>query len=597
MHFRDIRSVIVGACRWSKRTVRGHMLACLCAAAIGILMLLPIFIFQLDSSYQGIEMFGTDGESSYIAQVHAVYNGNFSFGNVFLYEYQDQPYVKQPLPAIITAGLGKLFRLSVPSAIIAAKFVFPFITFLLVYALGFVLTKRKGIALLGAAFVLLSPATTALLDPAVWKPLLTAAAFPGSDPQFLLYSRPISPQMSNMIFFAYLLLLWLFLDRKNQWNLRTKWVLGILAAVLLGLSFYTYLFAYSLLFAITGFLWLYFVIRKDWKTVQALTLIGIGGLVVGIPYILNMLSVFASPYYADLSVRVGQVATHEFLLSRVWFGVLFVYFLLYRKLDSFGIFVITFLAAIFAVSNIQVIIGRTIPIPEHFHWYYMAPLSGLILFHILFSLFEKRKYLPYLKVVKAALLIGCFVVALLFQRWSYVSQQSRFVEWNRYGEAVGWLSEHTTKEDVIFSNLPISEFIVVYTSANTYYNPYAGDALLPAERLRRAYYTYMFLDGVSPDAAEAYFADEKNKTTFSNSIFSNYWRAKNGCYACYPEELNKQFIEEYQTFANEPFLQNLQMYRITYIVWDKEKDAEWNLERFFNDVVYEDDRIVIYQIF
>ena len=98
-----------------KKIIHEHITAIVMAVIVGVIIIAPIIIFRFDPIYSGIDFFGTDGESSYIAQVHAVYNGDFSFGNVFLYEYEDQPYVKQPLPAIITAGLGKLFGLYVPN--------------------------------------------------------------------------------------------------------------------------------------------------------------------------------------------------------------------------------------------------------------------------------------------------------------------------------------------------------------------------------------------------------------------------------------------------------------------------------------------------
>ena len=203
--------------------------------------------------------------------------------------------------------------------------------------------------------------------------------------------------MSNLIFFAHIFVLWLLLDRGNSFSLKKKYILGILASVLLGLSFYTYLFAFSLLFAMNGFLWIYFLIKKDFTKLKQLTLIIVGALLLGASYILNMLQVFSSPYYADLSVRVGQVATTEFILSRVWFGIVFIYLFFYRKLNSFGVFTITLLLAFFAVSNVQVIIGRTIPIPEHYYWYYLAPFTGFILMHIGYTYIEKKISSNYLK--------------------------------------------------------------------------------------------------------------------------------------------------------------------------------------------------------
>ncbi len=578
------------------KLVLPHWPALLMAVLVGMVIVAPPIIFRLDPAYRGIELFGADGEASYVAQVHAIYNGNFSFGNVFLYEGQNQPYVKQPLPAIITAGLGKFFGLDVPNANLIAKFVFPAIIFLLVYAFGLVLTKRKGIALIGASFVLLSPATTALLDPATWGPLLQKGAFAGNDPQFLLYSRPISPQVSNLIFFAYLLTFWSFWDKPHASSVQKRYLLGALSSVLLGLSFYTYLFSYSLLFAMNGFLWLYFLIRRDFEKLKELTYITIGGLIVGIPYILNMFQVFSSPYYPELSVRVGQVLTRQLVLSRVWFGVVLLFLVLYRKLDSFGVFTLAFLGAIFAVSNQQFLTGKTIPIPQHYHWYYMAPLTGLIASHIVFSLLEKKSRQTYLTALKVFLLVVFVAVAVLFQRWSYLNQRDGFVALERYAPAINWLKNNAAKNDVVFSNESFSNLVVIYTPANVYYNGYAGDYLVPSERLRRAYYAYMYLEGIPSEDAEKYFSDSENRANFSNRVFGNYYRAKSGCYECYPDELNQRFIAEYQAFTRVPFLENLNKYRLTYAVWDKQADPLWRLNLYFDKLVFADGETAIYLV-
>lgn len=579
------------------KKIKQHWLAGVLAVLSGLIIIVPPLIFRHNPTYQGIDFFGTDGETSYIAQVHAVYNGDFKFGNVFLYEYADVPYVKQPLPAMVMAGLGKLFFLSVPNAVILAKFVFPVLVFWFVYGFCLVITKDKNSSVLGATFIVLAPATTALLDPHAWLSILTKGVFSGSEPQFLFFSRPISPQVSNVFFFAYIYVLWYFLDIKEKVTTVKQWWLGGLASLLLGLSFYTYLFAYTLLFAMNGFLALYFLVQKDWGRFKNLCLITFGGLLIGIPYVWNMFQVFASPDYADLNMRVGQVQSHEFIISRVLVGITILLLLFYRKRDWFFAFSLSFLAAIFAVSNQQVLTGKTIPIPEHYHWYYMAPIGGFIILHILCARLPVKFRASARETWAVALLTLSFLIfGIRFQVWSYQYQLPVFESFQAYGPAMNWLRDNTTKDDVVFANKDFSEHVVVFTPANVYYSSYAGDALVPAERLRRAFYTYMYLDGVTGDQATDYFSVPANRLMFSNRVYSNYWRAKNGCYECYPEVLDQDFIKEYQTFYQADFLQNLKKYRITYAVWDKELNPNWKLGRFFTEAVFDDGRMRIFRV-
>ncbi len=576
--------------------VKAHVFAIVLAFLCAFIIAVPSVIFRFDPSFKGIDFLGTDGEASYLAQIHAVYNGDFSFGNVYMYEGKDQPYLKQPLPAVITAGLGKLLGLSVPDVNLAAKFVFPFTIFFLVYALGLLLTKRKDVSLIGACFVLLSPATTALLNPHTWLPLLRHGVFVANDAEFLLYGRPINPQVSNLVFFAYLVALFTVLTRFETWESRKKWGIGALAALFLGLTFYTYVFSFTLLFVMNGAVWVYFLVRRRFKELKIITLITIGGLIIGIPYFINTFKLIASPYYPELVVRAGQVVTHDPVISLVWCGALVLFLLAYRRFDTFGIFMTTFLGAIFIVSNQQIITGRTLPIPAHYHWYYMAPLAGLLFTYILFTQVSKKISERWLSVATALACILFLVVAIVFQRWSYSVQKDQFVAWQRYAGAIEWLGQNTNKDDAVFSSDVFSSLVVVYTPANAYYNGYAGENLVAAERLREAFYTYMYLDGIPSSEAKNYFSDPLNRRNVSRFIFGNYYRAKNGCYECYPPELDQTFINEYQEFVEAPLLTNLKKYRITYAVWDKKLDPQWQLDRFFKHKVFDDGQLAIYQV-
>lgn len=572
-----------------------HWLALVCALIVGLIMVAPVIVFQFDESYQGVEFFGTDGELNYVAQVSAIYKGNYAFGNVFLYEGQDEPYIRQPLSAIVTAAVGKLFLLDVPQTIIATKVLFPLITFLLVYALAFVLTRRTDVSLLGAAFVLLSPASTALMDPKVWLPLLTQGVFVGNDPQFLLYARPVNPQASNLFFFGYLLLLFTLWYSTAQKTPRRRFLLVACSALLLGLSFYTYLFTFTLLFAMSGLLWLIFLLRRDWEKAADLTLIGTAGLLIGIPYFVNMYQAVHSPYWADLSVRVGQVQTHAPLISRVAIGTLALFLIFYRKLDAFGVFTISLLAGVFILSNQQIITGRSIPIPQHYHWYYMAPLSGFILIHLLYTLLSKVRP-AYLLTLTALLVVTFAGAAVTFETWSYRMQKEQFIALQPYGPALRWLKESTTKEDVVFAPEKISDLVAGYTYSNIFYGGYSGEFLVPKERLKKSFFAYMYLDGTAAEDAENYFADKDHQTMFSNRIFGNYYPAQAGCYACYPSELNAVFAAEYRSFAAKPLLQNLEPYRLTYAVWDRQKNPNWRLEQYFGEPLYSDAVVSIYRV-
>src|SRR3989344_2571736 len=95
----------------------------LVALAVGVLMIGPSFYFRyFDPAYQGIEFFGSDAESDYLAQVQEIYDGHWSSGNIYLADQKDAPYLKQNLSPIIIAMFGKISGLSARDINMAVKF-------------------------------------------------------------------------------------------------------------------------------------------------------------------------------------------------------------------------------------------------------------------------------------------------------------------------------------------------------------------------------------------------------------------------------------------------------------------------------------------
>lgn len=559
--------------------------------AIGILISAPAIYFRyFDGGYQGIDFFGSDAENYYLGQIQEIYDGHWSSGNIYIAEGKDAPYVQQPLPAIIIAFLGKFLGISARDINVLTKFLFPAFLTVIVYLFFSNLTGHKDIAVLMTGFVMLIQATWIFLNPGAWLPFLLRGEFRGTDYNFISYARPINPQISSIFFFGYLLCVWKFLFRR--FSEKSEKIYGIVSAIILGLSFYIYFFTFSFLSVFNAALFLWFLYSRDWDRLKKIFLVSIGALIIAIPYFINVAGMMGSPSYAQLAHRTNIAETHKFIFSRVWWLVSALFLLFYRGSREVKIFILAFLATAFLVTNQQLITRRTLPLPAHYHWYYIAPVGGAILIYLFFLYFKKSVSFRASRVVMILVLILFFYAGILYQKVSFNKQRDGFIYNQRYAPVLVWLDRNLDKESSIFANDIISNFIPAYTHHNVYYAGLLSDSLTSEERIKHSLYIYFFLNGVTKDSAKDFFYDNRNFV--GSQIFSDYYRQKTGCHGCFPDSILDGFILEYQEFLKQDFMEQLKKYQVDYAVWDKEKNPEWRLDRFFDKTVYDKDKIVIF---
>ncbi|MDO8499668.1 MAG: hypothetical protein Q7S66_03335 [bacterium] len=559
------------------------------AFVIGVLIVFPSAYFHyFDSSYRGIEFFGSSDEAIYLAQIQEVYDGHYSFGNVYLSDLKDSPSVQQSLSSFLVMAMGRIGGMDAPAVNIVTKFVLPFILTLLVYTFFRNLSGRRNLALLLTVFFMLGPATLIFLNPAAWIPFFKDGALLGVDLKFLTYARPINPQVSSLFFFGYLVCFWKFLYEEK------RRVYGTLAAVILGLAFYTYFFSWSLLFTLNGALGLWYLIKKDWAQCKKIIAVTAGAILLGLPYFMNTLDVLNSPWYTQVTHRFGVAEGHTFIFSRIWWGVFFATLFLYREWDNRKIFILGWLASAFIVTNQQLITGRTVPIPSHYHWYYVAPLGGALLIYLVFRQLEKFVSKRIFYACFVFLFILFFSSAIILQRQSYLSQRDSFADSQRYAPALFWLEQNLPKDSVIFGNEAVYQLVVAYTNKNVYYHGGAGDFLINEDRLKHYLFTYLYLKGIGKDEMRAYI--NNNRDQVGAWLFSQSYRVSNGCYGCFPDTVIDTLVSGYADFVQHDFVNELKKFPVDYVVWDKEDNPEWAMDRFFNQSVYADGQIVIYQV-
>ena len=147
------------------------------------------------------------------------------------------------------------------------------------------------------------------------------------EKMFIDYGRPMTPQISVLFFYGYLLCFWKYLHEKRRW-------LGIASTLILGVSFYVYFYTWTYLLAFNAFVFLLALIRKDWDQAKKVMGVSIAAAIVGIPYLTHTLAVSRHPFYAELGPRFGFVSSRVPFISKTMIAAAVLFGATYRYLPS-----------------------------------------------------------------------------------------------------------------------------------------------------------------------------------------------------------------------------------------------------------------------
>jgi len=571
-----------------KIIVKEHKWAVIFALFCVLIIMAPqvYFRFAHRDIYQGIEMMASSDETAYLSRVRDAQDGHISLGNPYLKEAKNDPYMMPPLGEIIVGYLGKILFLDIRNTVLLSRFIFPFLDFLLIYSFVYLLSKKKLTALAASIGVMLG--SILLNQRAIFQ--LLAGASPRLD--FLMFNRPIIPSVHIFLFFGFLVCCWLFLERKVL-----RW--GILAALFLGSSFYLYFYTWSFLYAFCGVLCLLFLFQKKWGDIKRIVAVMLAGIILAIPYFLNLYSVSQNSMYAEMSQRFGFVASRAPVLGFLITPLLVIFLLFFSKQwkERF-IFSLALLLTPFIVLNQQLITGRVL-INAHYHWYFHTPLAVIFLTIILFELIAKTRK-KFLEKIAAFLMICASLYAGIFIQYaSYNSREKDTADNQRYGPVLEWLSGNGRKEEVVFANDKISSLVVIYTPQNIFYHTpaiyYLGTT---EERLKDALFSFYRLNGLGGgEARETFF---KERATVSSLVYAMYYRETTGDYGGIPDAILEELIREYEntlSIPTEKYYKDLwQKYNVDYVVWDRTQEPQWQLNNYsFLEEAYQNNGLIIYR--
>lgn len=568
------------------------LIAFLAALAVGFPEL--YFVYDTSAEYKGAPLMGTDAEEHYLASMREAYDGRYILSNVYSIP-KDIPFL-YPEGGEVTAGfLSRITGLGVIRFNTMMKFVSPFVLFLLLYYLSLKLGGKKSTAILVASFVILGSNLAA-------RPNEILSIFglgPGYHPGFNNYFRPINPGMSSMLFFGYLALFYKFI--KNP-----KFLIALFLGIILGISFYFYLFTWTLLLVFTGLFLVFSVVAKKYNLTKGALVTLATALFLSVPYWFEVLRAISSPVYSEAALRFGMASGRHFFMSgslalvAVITVFLFLRYLFGQSRDTgretliFGAF---FGLSIIIVYNQQVITGQSIQSP---HYHFMSTILMLIIFAV-FAGWNYIQKINFFKkdFVKAALVAVALVFLLInnfkWQTASYFHVRQTAYQRQEYMPAMEWLDKNAPGNSIVFADVALSSLVPVFTSLDIYPSGFAQYYLLPSSIFKRHSFIGIRFAGVKPEEAEYKFLGElRNKLSYE--VFGIQYRKK------MPDKEAIKLAQEYTAFYKQDLKQALgeDYYKPDYLVFDQKFNElalpESETGRFMKQVASIDGRFLIYKM-
>lgn len=519
-------------------------------------------------------------------RLRALYDGYARISDSSLFEYRHGITTLHPLlnpflyyPLLLIGGFYGVEAL--------ATFVFAAASFLLLFGLGYQLTKRFALSLTFAGIFVMIRDLGFLFFPRSLIGLKDLAkVFLPYTPAHSTISRlnflgmeAVKPGL--IIFGPFLIFLVLFL-KTNKW--RYAWLLGLFY----GLLFYTYTFYWIYASICLGLLvLLYIILRIRQALLAALLAFGIGS-VISIYFWMTQYATRRLPQYFDFIQRAGALERgHQFRISQ-WFwyliitaalGLIYRFAVKRQRLFVFYFFAVTLIGVVVGL-NIQIVTGMNIQ-PDHWLLRILfIPLAFvfLILADWLVELAEEHHRWRRLSMALA--------VILMLSVWSgsahaaYLLAKERFSAFHSpvgIVPSLNWLNTHLPKDSVVATPSPyMNDLLLFYTSAKVMIPRASGTMAKSSEILDRLYAVYKlfgiteatFKQKINPlfdpsaNPTEMNLFDYLYAGNFFSQEFDAFFRDKGK--QNIPPDFTEKLSAAYRVYNFEPSILG-KKYRIDYV--------------------------------
>ena len=582
--------------------LKNHYWIIILAFLLTILIFAPLLAFPgvIGNKYQGINInhFGSDAHF-YLSRAKEVLDGH-ALGSPMLREGKNEADMYLGYSDYILLAPIKLFGLAEKVNVVILyniyNFIGVFFVIILIYLLVLQLSGNKLLSMAAALFVIGGHSVI------FYKTLFYH--------DFNLYARVIFPFISSLILFSYLNLL---VKSFKSDELRRK----IFAAMAFGLMFYIYFFAWSFTLALNAALYLIFIFKKDFTSARKVLFIGFVGLIIGSYNLIRLFSSVSSEIGEQLLYFNQLAYGHGLIFNKILSIALVLFFIfLYKcKVDKNTPLIIAIMLSGWISLNQQIITGRMLEY-GHYYWYFIIPLSIIIIFYMIWQLISN-------KIIKKYFFI--FIIVFVFLN-TVVGQYKSFPKTlaikeyeQNFRPIIDSLNSDKAPGVVLAADETDEYLFTIYTSHDLFWHGAASFNRVPIQRFEDALFVNLYLNKEARNDFKGYLiriGGNKAEWSYYQRLYRNlegFWSGLT--YYEYNDRIKKddqelsrnrpavidKLYKDYSEMVlkdNGPY-KLLEKYGVNYIVWDKNEHPEWDLS-FFGDKIKEIvsiNNIYLYQIF
>lgn len=534
-----------------KHVVKEHGGAIAGALVAAFLVFSPLigFIF-LSESYQGINVGNYfQDEFHYLAKIREVLDGN-GLGNIILRDGKNGYNPEQKYGEYMVLPfrwLGLSHTIDVPTLVTTLGFAGVFVLVLLIYALLFQLSRDKRLSILSALFIVLA---------------YNVATRYNFIEYFNIYGRPVYPLLSSLTFFLYLNLLVKSLKSEQR-----RYLLG--AALVFGLSFYIYLFCWSFILVLNGILAVTLLFKGERRQVKRVLAISSIGLLLGSVELLMVYLYSQSDMGRQILAFGGGAFSREFIFIKIsWLALaLFLFcFSRNRSDENWPLFFGLILAGIVSINQ-QLITGREFQ-AFHYFWNFIIPTVVIVGLYMVWSLVTS----PVLKrVFFYTLLVLIFVNSATQSYLGTLSSLPLKDYAQNYRPVIDYLNQDETPA-VILASDPFYELLfIVYTPHDLFWHGTALAFNTPGNTIRDAFVVYR---DINKD-----LRTEPIDYAGSGEMPDGQYKALYVSFKYYVRNILGKGSSAFYTAldADKEVIDILKRHKVKYVVWDKNRNPEWDL--------------------
>ncbi len=560
-----MKRLLFAALLWCKENYVGLIFALI----VGLLSVAPHLLawHALEDSYQGIPFMYSDNEDYYLSRIHEIADGHLLVGSPYLFEYKNALPLVPPVGEYFYIFIAHIFHLSIPNAVVFAKFLFPVVLFLLVYSFVRIVSEHESSvkniwgAVAAGLFVTIG---YDLID----YHTLFSRLMHGTDRLFLSpWVRPVNPITGALILFTFLPLVWQSLHKKS-------WGYPICAGIVLALSV-GYIFTFGIACSIVGILILFSVWHRQLTAAKKLASILLLAIGLDTLYWLQIVPSLTGSG-GGLAGRNGLLLLHTPLLNKVLLAATTLFFLLILYTRRRGIYITKepqkYLSIWFMMSllfgsvvalNQQIITGLAVW-PYHFVQY-SIPLAIVSLFISSFILL--RPHFPHIwRSIVGITIFTCLLFGSV-NAGTYVYAMNDFKSLQNYAPVFSWLNTHAEKDCVVLvsedQNQQLSGIIPAFTSCNVYSTGNLSGSI-PMDRVLHSMFVEMRLRGVSTSTASKFLTD--NETLVRAYLFKDWLELLDSRKSGRIQAMTPDLTKKYMVFMETDFEKELKNYRIDYVI-------------------------------